>query len=179
MDKNYFDINERKDYSLLEAFNDKTNVFDKLAQAPVKYYIDASAHTLTKLGEERIFSIELKNRNQVLLDDLTVSGTTSDGKPYTASTIYIESHKVADLLLDYLYYHQDPLYVNFLMDGTVMVHNLARLSERPKYSKEKKIKSKGYEQFEMAKRLELKIEDAAIYKDGKLIHKPKMQRSDK
>lgn len=171
--ENYFDVNEVKDYALLEAFNDKTNVFNEVAQAPVKYYIDASAHTLTKLGEERIFSIELKNRNQVLLDDLTVSGVTRDGKTYTASTIYIESHKVADLLLDYIYYHQDPLYVNFLGDGTVLVHNLVKLSERPKYSKEKKIKSLGYEKFEMAKRLELKIEDAAIYdKAGKLIHKP-------
>lgn len=171
--ENYFDTNEVKDYALLEAFNDKTNVFDKVAQAPVKYYIDASAHTLTKLGEERVFSIELKNRNQVLLDDLTVSGVTREGKTYTASTIYIEAHKIADLLLDYIYYHQDPLYVNFLADGTAMVHNLARLSERPTQSKQKQIKSLGYDMFEMAKRFELKVKDAAIYdKTGKLIHKP-------
>ena len=170
---NYFDINEVNDYALLTTFNEKTKVFDKLVQTPPMHYIDASAHTLTKLGEERTFSIEIKNRNQRLLGDLTVSGLTREGKVYTASTIYIESHKVADLLLDYLYLHQDPLYINFLVDGSVMVHNLSRLSERPKKSKEKAIKSLGYKKFEITKRYELKVEDAAIYdKTGNLIHKP-------
>jgi hypothetical protein len=65
----------------------------------------------------------------------------------------------------------EPLYINFLDDGTVIIFNLNKLKKRPVKSGTMNIKSKGYKKFEVAKRQFLYISDAAIYKDGKLIKK--------
>ena len=161
----FSDSYEELDYNLIVDFNSVLKLND-LGRCPYQHHTDASGTTT----DGRECGIEIKRRNQALLDNLTISGKT-----YTASTIYIEQHKMADLLLDYIYDRKEPLYINFLENDTVIVFNLTRLSCKPNKTC-KKIWSELYQGFELAKRLELKLEDAWIYRkiDGsyKIIHKP-------
>ena len=161
---------EAKDYILLEEFNSFLGLKD-LGRCPEKHTSDASGITSTC----EIANIELKSRNQTLTEDLIISGITKEGRSYTASTIFIEAHKAGDLLLDYICEGKIPLYINFLNDGYVVVYNLSRLRHRPKKIG-KKIWSELYQGFELAKREELQLQDAYIYKlennEYKLIQKP-------
>lgn len=161
MKSNYFSENEEVDWQKLEEFNSKTHLFDHLSQTEVKHHTDGTGYTTTKLGETRYFNIELKNRNLNLMDDGRISGATDKGS-FFDDTIFIESHKVADMLLDQIN-GLEPLYINFLADGKVIVHNLSKLTQRPKKTANMNIKSKGYGKFEVAKREGLYIKDAAIY----------------
>ena len=165
MNREYADRKELDDFKLLLEFNEKLKLKD-LGKTPEYYATDASGIT-----NHQIINIELKQRRMRLNDDLTLSAKT-----YTADTLYIESHKLADMLLDYMYEDKTPLYINFLDDGTVIVHNLARLKSRPKKVNFKKIYSELYGGFELAKRQELRLDEAWIYKKDKdkyiLIHKP-------
>lgn len=170
MDGEYALKKEQNDYILLEDFNSALKLIE-LGKCPDKYTTDASGYTT----DGRLINIELKQRNQTL-SGLTLSGTASTTNAiYTANTIYIESHKVADMLLDYLCDGKVPLYINFLNDGYVVLYNLSQLKHRPK-KVTKKIYSKLYQGFELAKREELLLEDAWIYKKEnnvyKLCHKP-------
>ena len=168
--ENYFETNEKQDFKKLIEFNSKTHLFDGIEETPEKHHTDATAYTSTKLGEIRRFNIELKNRNLNLLNDGRLSGTTSNGSFY-CDTIWIEDHKIADMLLDYID-GLEGLYINFLNDGKTLIFNLHKLSKRPLKSKEMNIKSRGYGKFEMAKRQGLYIVDAAIFdENGKLIKK--------
>ena len=170
MDKEYFENNEERDWELLQAFNEKTGLFDELTKANEKHYTDASGYTVNKLGDIRKWNIELKYRNLNLLDDGRISGATERGS-FFDETIFIESHKIADMLLDNIN-GLEPLYINFLNDGKVIVYNLTKLTLRPKKTGNMNIKSKGYGKFEVAKRQGLYIKDAAIFgNDGKLIKK--------
>ena len=170
MDKNFFETNEENDWKKLEEFNNKTHLFDYIEPLKEKHHTDASGYTVNKLGEKRRFNIELKNRNLNLLDDGRISGSTDKGS-FFDDTIFIESHKIADMLLDMIN-GLEPLYINFLADGKVIVHNLKKLSIRPKKTGQMNIKSQGYGKFEVAKRQGLYIIDAAIFsKDGKLMKK--------
>lgn len=72
------------------------------------------------------------------------------GNTYTASTIYIEQHKVCSMLLDYVALNYEPIYINFL-DNCIIVYNLSRLKHRP-ISEVKKIKSLGYDKMEIGTR---------------------------
>ena len=162
---------ETNDYYLLEDFNNVLKLIE-LGQTPEKYTTDASGFTT----DGRQINIELKKRNQTL-SGLTIIGTSSKtNKQYTADTIYIESHKIADLLLDYQCDDKIPLYINFLNDGYVVLYNITRLKHRPT-KVAKRIWSELYQGFELAKRQELKLEDAWIYQrinndTYKLVHKP-------
>lgn len=159
---NYFETNEKQDFKMLLTFNNAAHIFSEVGATPQYHHCDATAQTVTKFGEVRKFNIELKRRNLTLGPDGTVMG-----EHFTADTIFIESHKACDLLMDNLMGYE-PLYVNFLNDGIVMIFNLNKLTKRPK--KEKKIiKSKGYNTMEVAARQGLYIKDAAIYKNNKLI----------
>lgn len=155
MDKEYVMTSELEDYELLQDFN-KVLKLNELGRCPDKYTTDASGYTT----DGRYINVELKKRN-IDID--------------TFSTIYIETHKVGDMLLDYVCEKKIPLYINFLSDGHVVVYNLAELKNRPK-KVAKRIYSKLYEGFELAKREELRLDDAWIYQknnDGyKLVHKP-------
>ena len=171
MNKEYAIDNEKTDFELMTQFNDYLNLVE-LGQCPEKWHSDASGYT----RDGRYINIELKQRNQVLLKNLTISGQTKEGKTYTASTIYAEAHKCGDLLLDYVCEQKEPLYINFLLNDIVIVYNLSRLKHRPN-KVGKRIYSKLYEGFELAKREELEIKDAFIYKkeennEYKLIHRP-------
>ena len=158
---------EDKGYALLEDFNNAFLHLQGLGRTPYSHTTDASGYTT----DGRYMNIELKIRRQRLDEQsLTISADS-----YTADTIFIETHKVGDMLLDYLTLHQEPLYVNFLEDGIVVVYNLSRLSSRPRKTV-KKIYSNLYKAYELAKREELPIKEAYIYKRCgyayKLIHKP-------
>lgn len=165
MNQIYARESEDKVYELLKHFNSFLGL-NNLGRYAEKHTTDASGTT----ADGKIVNIELKQRNLTVLKDLTISGTN-----YTADTVYIESHKVADMLLDYVCYGMIPLYINFLNDGYVVVYNLSTLKHRPA-KVAKIIYSKLYQGFEMAKREELILEDAYIYKrennEYKLIHRP-------
>lgn len=171
MNKEFAKENEKSDFELLTQFNDYLKLVE-LGQCPEKWHSDASGYT----RDGRYINIELKQRNQVLLKNLTISGCTKEGKSYTGRTIYAEAHKCGDMLLDYCCEQKEPLYINFLLNDVVIVFNLAKLRYRPtKVSK--RIYSSLYEGFELAKREELLLEDAFIYKkdennEYKLIHRP-------
>lgn len=170
MNQDYALEKEKNDYYLMEEFNKVLKLIE-LGQTPEKHTTDASGYTT----DGRLINIELKQRNQTL-SGLTLVGISSKtGNQYTANTIYIESHKVADLLLDYTIEDKIPLYINFLNDGYVVVYNLSELKHRPT-KVAKKIWSELYQGFELAKRQELQLSDAWIYKkennEFKLVHKP-------
>ena len=169
MDKKFFEESEKKCWELLEKFNNEYGVFNEIDKTEKMYHSDGTGYTVNKFGERRNFNIELKNRNQVLMENGVVSGETEKGA-YTADTIMIESHKVADLLFDRIL-GLEPLYINFLHDGSIIIFNLDKLTKRPYKSDSMNIKSKGYGKFEMAKRQYLYLIDAAIFKDGKIIKK--------
>lgn len=162
MDKNYFDTNESNDMKLLYDFNLHTNIFSGLNPSEYSHFSDATAYTISRLGEERKFNIEIKKRNAVLLKSGKVSGAT-----FVDDNIIIESHKACDLLFDNINGYE-PLYINFLDNNVVVIYNLNKLSIRPQ-SMKKFIKSNGYQGFEIASRQGLNIKDAAIYKDYKLV----------
>lgn len=162
MNKNYFDTNECNDMKLLYDFNLHTNLFSGLNPSEYSHFSDATAYTISRLGEERKFNIEIKKRNAVLLKSGKVSGAT-----FVDDNIIIESHKACDLLFDNINGYE-PLYINFLDNNVVVIYNLNKLSIRPQ-SMKKFIKSNGYQGFEIASRQGLNINDAAIYKDYQLV----------
>lgn len=167
MDKKYFDENEINDWELLEAFNEKTHIFTGLKQSEYKHHTDGTGYTDSAFGT-RYFNIELKYRNLNLLDDGRISGATDKGE-FIDNTIFIESHKAADMLLDCIN-GLEPIYINFLSDGHIVIFNLNKLTKRPMKTGTLNIRSKGYNKFEVAKRQGLYLKDAAIYnKDYKLI----------
>ena len=162
MNKKYFVEKEEENWQLLCRFNEETHVFNEIGRMPEYYHSDATAATINKLGEERKFSIELKTRNVTL----TQSGKFL-GDKFNENTLYIESHKIADLLLDEIIGYEG-LYVNFLNNNVVAIFNVSKLTVRPTIEK-KRIPSRGYEGFEMGFRQGLHITDAAIFKDDKLV----------
>lgn len=170
MNRDYALKNEEKDYLLMERFNEVLKLRD-LGRTESKHHSDATGYTT----DGRFINIELKSRHLNLLDDWTLSGANHTEKAYTANTLYIESHKMADLLLDYVIDNKIPLYINFVNDDIVIVHNLSLLKQRPK-TVTKRISSKLYQGFEMGKRMELPISEAYIYKrienNWHQIHKP-------
>lgn len=168
MNKEYFENNELNDWDLFEQFNEVTEIFTHIKQSEAKHHTDGTGFTTNGFGDTRYFNIELKYRNLNLLDDGRISGATEKGE-FIDDTIFIESHKVADMLLDGIN-GLEPLYINFLVDGHIIIFNLNKLTKRPKKTGTMNIKSKGYGKFEIAKRQGLYLKDAAIYdKNYKLI----------
>lgn len=172
MDRNFAYGMEDKGYAKLEHFNHHFLHLQELTRMP-KNTPSGDASGITTDGTE--INIEIKVRNQTLIDKSTLSGLTSQDKPYTASTIYIEAHKAGDMFLDYFSLGREPIYVNFLDNDYVVVYNLGKLKTRPKRV-QKKIWSKLYQNWENQIREELPLNEAFIYKwDGNnyiLITKP-------
>lgn len=170
MNRDYAFKKEDEDYILLKDFNHDVLKLTELGQTERNESSDASGYTT----DGRLISIELKQRN-LQLSGLTLIGTTSEGKSYTADTIYLESHKLGDMLLDYLIDKKIPLYINFMQNDYVLLYNLSTLKNRPKKVC-KKIYSKLYQGFELSKRQELPLKDAWIYQRinnvYKLVYKP-------
>lgn len=167
MDRDYSLKFEEKDYILLRGFNDQVLHLTELGQTPKAHYTDASGYTT----DGRYANIELKYREADLTDDLKMSAET-----YVVDSIFIENHKIGDMLLDYVICKEIPLYINFMKNDYVVLYNLSRLKSRPRRTV-KKIYSKLYQGFELAKREELSLTDAWIYhKENdtyKLVSKPK------
>ena len=146
---NYFETNEKKDLQMLYEFNHETRLFDSITPAKEKSQIDATAKR-----KDREFAIELKHRF-INLDKY--------------QSIMIEDYKLAELMLEYTVNNKEPLYVNFLADGHILIFNLAKLSEKPRM-RIQNIKSEGYDKMQcQERRYMLPVSEAAIYKDNNLI----------
>lgn len=155
--KEYFDTNEEQDLKRLIEFNEHVHIFEHIKPTEIKHYSDATGYSA-----DRLFNIELKNRNQVLLNNGKISGCTQNGKGYIDDDLFIEDHKIADLLVDYIAQGLEPLYINFL-ENAIVIFNLSKLTVRPKKHLNLKINSKGYRTMEFGNRQGLYIIDAAIY----------------
>lgn len=147
--KDYFETNEKQDLQLLYEFNYNTKLFQSIKPTEEKSQIDAIA---TK--GKREFAIEIKHRYINL-------------EKY--KSIMIEDYKLAAMMLEYTINKREPLYVNFLADGTVVIFNLIKLSTMPKM-RITDIKSEGYDKMQcQERRYLLPIDEAVIYKDNVLI----------
>lgn len=151
-----FSSKEDEGWDRLVALNEKTGWFKVLGRAPKLNHFDASAQT-----GSRKFAIEIKTRDMTLSDDGGVVGL-SNGKPFTGRTLYIEDHKLVELLLDAVVEGWTPLYVNFLKDGHVVIFNLLSLKKKPMVTKRMGMLSNGYGAVEMSARKGLWLEDAYI-----------------
>lgn len=166
-DREFFNSNEANDLKKLNDFNNAINLFTSITPAKEKHYCDASGKT-----SDRIFNIELKNRNQIITSNGKISGCSQNGKVYIDETIFVEDHKLSDMILDYITEGIEPLYINFLSNGWVIIFNLSKLTLRPKKYLNMKINSKGYQSMEFGNRQGLYLKDAAIYDNNyKLIKK--------
>lgn len=157
---NYFEENEKNDLKKLFELNEKAHIFSSITPSKEKHYTDATGFTA-----DRLFNIELKNRNQILLKDGRISGCSQSGKDYIDETIFIEDHKLSDMLLDWVCNGLEPLYINFLSNGWIIIYNLSKLTVRPKKYLNMKINSKGYRSMEFGNRQGLYLIDAAVYDD--------------
>lgn len=147
--KDYFDTNEKQDLQLLYEFNYNTKLFQSIKPTEPKSQVDAIA----KKGK-REFAVEIKHRFINL-------------EKY--SSIMIEDYKLAGMMLEYTINHREPLYVNFLADGTVVIFNLIKLSTMPKM-RIQDIKSDGYDKMQyQERRYLLPIDEAVIYKNNILV----------
>lgn len=162
MNRKYAMSKEQTGYEKLLDFNQLLKL-KNLQQTTEGDYRDATGITTTTSQK---VNIENKVRNQTLFysdGKPYISGQTSSNSPYSADTIYIEAHKAADLLVDWITLDFIPLFVNYLSNNTIVVFNLSRLKHRPK-SRHLRIYSSLYQSYEEADRLELSLQDAYIYK---------------
>lgn len=143
MNKEYFEVNELTDYEKLVKLNDALHMFNKLIPIGGNLHYDASGQTIYSSITARI---ELKTRH-------------FNVNQY--NTLYIEDHKSANLLYDWVALGDEPLYINFF-DDAIAIFNLHKLSERPKTSTGRSY-STGYGGWEYNSRNELHIKDAAVY----------------
>ena len=101
-----------------------------------------------------------------------VSGHSDySGNDYIQDTIMIESHKMASQLLYASFYGYTPIYVNFMLDGSVIIFNLHNLKVFPVRKDKVPTYSKGYQRKEEEMKYYLHLKDACIYKNNKLIKK--------
>lgn len=150
-DKEYFDTNERNDLQLLYEFNYNTKLFQSITPTKENSQIDAIGKR-----NNREFAIELKHRFINL-------------EKY--KSIMIEDYKLASMMLEYAINKREPLYVNFLADGTVVIFNLLKLSTMPKM-RIQDIKSDGYQKLQcQERRYLLPLDEAVIYKNNILVRK--------
>lgn len=143
MDSNYFKKNEDIDWKYLNFFNEKTKIFDTLTRNQEYDVIDARAKS-----KNRQFNIELKLR--------FVDMNKYDG-------IFIETNKISNLLLEYICYGYEPLYINFFQDEEhLAIWNLIKLTDF-NYKPTIKIKDNGHEAYKYEPRNLIYLRDAVIY----------------
>lgn len=165
MNKNYFKHNEDEGWNNLYAFNEKTKMFQTLDRAQEASQWDASG----VCNGQKVL-IEIKTRQANLTDDFKLSGKT-----FFSDDLFIEDYKLGVILLQSEIENFVPIYINFLADGTTVIHNLKKLTSYKNYTN-LSIRSNGYEANQLrCNRIGLFMEDATIYnKDGKLIQKNKI-----
>lgn len=159
MNKDFYTVEELKDWELLKLFNEKIKL-NNIGQTPKKWYYDASGYTHLNQYTE----IELKNRQGILTDNPNIVEFTKKNKStYTASTVYIEPQHYGRMIDDYRFDNVVPLYVNFLSDGSIIVWNLATLKKKPEWKYITKIWDEGKKKYKDEWRILLDINEAFIY----------------
>lgn len=144
MNKEFYTKNEEICWENLIHFNNHIKMFDELMRRPPKKSTDVTA-----FKEADIYDVELKTRNICL---------------NTYPTIFIEDYKFADMKLHNQFFGFEPIYINFLEDGYVLVFNLNKLKHYPKTTyKDIPSQGKGHVQKD-ERRYELSKDDARIYK---------------
>ena len=147
MDRVYFDDNETQDMLLLRKLSTDVGMFTKVGECEKYACTDASG--ITKDG--KIAIVELKNRYNEIQD---------------FGDIFIESKKVAYLLLEHITKGHIPLYINFFtVDGITKhaaVWNLLNVTDFKYYSRIR-THSRGYQSDEHRERFGLLYSDAWIY----------------
>ena len=147
MDRVYFDDNETQDMLLLRKLSTDVGMFTTVGECDKFACADASG--ITKDG--RIAIVELKNRYNEIQD---------------FGDIFIESKKVAYLLLEHITKGHIPLYINFFtVDGITKhaaVWNLLTVTDFKYYSRIR-THSRGYQSDEHRERFGLLYSDAWIY----------------
>lgn len=152
-DVNFFNDKEKENIEKLTALNDLKNFFKTIEKTPKGYEYDASGIT----SDGRAYNVELKTRDAILTETNTVSGSN-----FNDTTVFIESEKVGPLLWEHYFTGAIPLYINFLLDGTVLIWNLLNFSTRPEHTV-KIIKNKGYGEMYKGYRDLLPLDAAIIY----------------
>ena len=150
---NFFNEKEKENIDNLNLFNELKGFFESVTKTPEGHEWDASGITV----DGRVYNAELKTRDAILTDVGTVSGVN-----FNDSTVILESDKAAPLLFDYLINGRLPLYINFLLDGTVLLWNLSNLKTRPVHEPII-INNKGYDKMYKGYREYLPISEAIIY----------------
>ena len=147
MDRNFFDDNETNDMLLLRKLSTDVGMFSKVGEC--EKYACADASGITKDG--KIAIVELKNRYNEIQD---------------FGDIFIESKKVAYLLLEHITKGHIPLYINFFtVDGITKhaaVWNLLNVTDYRYYARIR-THSSGYQSYENRERFGLLYSDAWIY----------------
>ena len=147
MDRVYFDDNETQDMLLLRKLSSDVGMFSTVGEC--EKYACSDASGITKDG--RIAIVELKNRYNEIQD---------------FGDIFIESKKVAYLLLEHITKGHIPLYINFFtVDGITKhaaVWNLLNVTDF-KYYARIRTHSSGYQSYEHRERFGLLYSDAWIY----------------
>ena len=147
MDRCYFDDNETNDMLLLRKLSTDVGMFTTVGEC--EKYACADASGITKDG--KIAIVELKNRYNEIQD---------------FGDIFIESKKVAYLLLENITKGHIPLYINFFtVDGVTKhaaVWNLLNVTDFKYYSRIR-THSRGYQSDEHRERFGLLYSDAWIY----------------
>lgn len=153
LNQQYFNSCEDKGWSLLNSLNDKYNFFTSLDRAEHSSPWDSSG--ITRDGREVL--IELKVRKAVVTPQHTFSGSN-----FQDDTIFIEQNKHSNLMMMHVVKGFTPLYINFLLDGNVLIYNLLRITHFKEF-RGLKVQSKGYSQMETnAARLGLYLDDASV-----------------
>lgn len=151
MIKEYFDEHEMNDLQLLYEFNYQTKLFDTITPTKRNSQVDATA-----THKKREFAIEVKHRFINL-------------EKY--KTIMIEDYKLSGMMLESIINNREPLYINFLADGNVVIFNLNKLKTMPKM-RIQDIKSGGYDKLQcQERRYMLDINDAVIYQKDNNVYK--------
>ena len=147
MDRGYFDDNETQDMILLRKLSTDVGMFNTVGEC--EKYACADASGITKDG--KIAIVELKNRYNEIQD---------------FGDIFIESKKVAYLLLEHITNGHIPLYINFFtVDGITKhaaVWNLLNVTDFKYYSRIR-THSRRYQSDEHRERFGLLYSDAWIY----------------
>ena len=161
MNREYFANNEANDMLLLRKLSTDVGLFSTVGECEKYACCDASG--VTKDG--KIAIVELKNRYNEIQD---------------FGDIFIESKKVAYLLLEHITKGHIPLYINFFTVGGVTKHaavwNLLNVTDY-KYYARIRIHSNGYQSDEHRERFGLLYQDAWIYEITEDNKKFKLLRS--
>ena len=170
MNQKFFTTNENEGWGRLQHFNEKTKMFQTLDRAQEFCQWDASG-----ICNDQKVLIEIKTRKAKLTDGIRLSGQS-----FTSDDLFIEDYKLGVMLLQSEIENFIPLYINFLEDGTTVIHNLKKLTSYKNYSN-LSIESKGYQATQArTNRIGLLLKDATIYsQEGNLIQKSKINNGKK